>query len=150
MYNIDHIDKQLISLLRQDARLPISAIAKKIQVSRATVQNRIARLEKKNIITGYTALISSGVNEDMSLVRALMNIEIKGNFTKNVKIALLAEPSVCAIHSTNGRWDLIVELQTSSLEEFDQVLSRIRAISDISASETSILLSSQRISSQQM
>lgn len=150
MYNIDHIDKQLISLLRQDARLPISAIAKKIQVSRATVQNRIARLEKKNIITGYTALISSGVNEDISLVRALMNIEIKGNFTKNVKIALLAESSVCAIHSTNGRWDLIVELQTSSLEEFDQVLGRIRAINDISASETSILLSSQRISSQQM
>ncbi|MEW6981296.1 Lrp/AsnC family transcriptional regulator [Colwelliaceae bacterium 6471] len=150
MYNIDHIDKQLISLLRQDARLPISAIAKKIQVSRATVQNRIEKLEKKNIITGYTALISSGVNEDMSLVRALMNIEITGNFTKNVKVALLAEPSVCAIHSTNGRWDLIVELQTSSLEEFDQVLGRIRAISDISASETSILLSSQRISSQQM
>jgi len=150
MENIDNIDRPLISLLRKDARMPISALAKKIQVSRATVQNRIDRLEKRGIITGYTALVSAGTNEKMSLVRALMNIELKGSASKNVKTALLSEPSVCAIHSTNGRWDMIVELQAGSLEDFDKILGRIRDIDEISASETSILLSSHRISSQQL
>jgi DNA-binding Lrp family transcriptional regulator len=146
MIDIDNIDRQLISMLRTDARLSISYLASKIKVSRATVQNRITRLEKKGIITGYTALISPSANEKMALIRAHMSIEIKGSTTKNVKQALLAEPSVCAIHTTNGRWDMIIELQTTSLEQFDKILGRIRGINEISASETSILLTSQHIS----
>ncbi|WDD99693.1 MULTISPECIES: Lrp/AsnC family transcriptional regulator [Thalassomonas] len=150
MSDLDNIDRQLISLLRADARTSVSQLAKTIDVSRATVQNRINRLEKRGVITGYTALVSPGTNEQVSLIRALMNIELKGTSTKNIKQALMAEPSVCAIHTTNGRWDMIAELQTRSLEEFDQVLGRIRNINEVSASETSILLSSHRISSQEL
>jgi len=147
---IDNIDRQLISLLRTNARLSISLLAKKINVSRATVQNRINKLEKSGVITGYTALVSATTNEKMSIVRAHMNIEIKGSSTKNIKAALMAEPNVCAIHTTNGRWDMIIELQAESLESFDKVLGRIRDIPEISVSETSILLSSHRISSPEL
>ena len=150
MSDLDNIDRQLISLLRADARTSVSLLAKKINVSRATIQNRINRLEKRGIITGYTALVSPGTNEQVSLIRAHMSIEIKGSSTKNIKQALMAEPSVCAIHTTNGRWDMVAELQTQSLEEFDKVLGRIRNISDVSTSETSILLSTHRISSQEL
>jgi DNA-binding Lrp family transcriptional regulator len=52
-----------------------------------------------------------------------------------------------AIHSTNGRWDMVLELQTRSLEEFDRILGRIRGLKGISSSETSILLSSTRTGS---
>lgn len=147
---IDNIDRQLISLLRTNARLSISLLAKKIKVSRATVQNRISKLEKSGVITGYTALVSATTNEKMSIVRAHMNIEIKGSSTKSIKAALMAEPNVCAIHTTNGRWDMIIELQAESLESFDKVLGRIRDIPEISVSETSILLSSHRISSPEL
>ena len=53
-----------------------------------------------------------------------------------------ADKTVAAIHTTNGRWDLVLELRTQSLEAFDQALRRIRQIKGIAASETSLLLSS--------
>lgn len=144
MIELDNIDRQLLGVLRSNARESVSAIAKRLKVSRATVQNRISKLEQSGIITGYTTLVSSASSEGVALVRALMSIEIISSSTPKLRQQLLAEPSVCAIHTTNGRWDVIIELQARSLDEFDKTLARIREIPDISSSETSILLSSHR------
>jgi DNA-binding Lrp family transcriptional regulator len=51
---MDDTDRQLIALLRDDARMSVVALAKKLRVARATVQNRIARLESDGTIVGYT------------------------------------------------------------------------------------------------
>ena len=144
---LDHMDRSLIGALRKNARLTVSALAKTLGVSRATVQNRMERLERRGVITGYTALVSSGTQESISLVRALMHIELEGNVSKKVREALINEPSVSAIHTTNGRWDYVVELQSPSLEAFDRVLGRIRDLEGVAATETSILLTSQRLRS---
>ena len=149
MKYLDSIDRQLIGLLRKNARTPISHLSKELHVSRATVQNRITKLEKNAVITGYTTLLASGSNDDLALVRALMNIKLDGNVFQHIKSQLQREAAVTAIHSTNGRWDIIVELQTQSLENFDEVLSRIRSLNGIAASETSILLTSTRMGSEQ-
>ncbi|MCH8530027.1 MAG: Lrp/AsnC family transcriptional regulator [Saccharospirillum sp.] len=146
-HELDHIDRSLIGALRKNARLSVSALAKALQVSRATVQNRMERLERRGIITGYTALVSSSTQESISLVRALMHIELEGNVSKKVRETLTNEPSVSAIHTTNGRWDFVVELQSPSLEALDRVLARVRTVEGVAATETSILLTSQRISS---
>ncbi|UTV30678.1 Lrp/AsnC family transcriptional regulator [Photobacterium atrarenae] len=148
MDSIDHIDRQLIGHLRMNARQPVAWLAKAVGVSRATIQNRMSRLEKRGIINGYTALVSSGANEQLAMVRALMSIDLEGDASRKVRTELMSEPCVCAIHSTNGRWDMVLELQARSLEEFDGVLGRIREINGISTSETSILLSSHRIGNQ--
>ncbi|MBB1487576.1 Lrp/AsnC family transcriptional regulator [Oceanospirillum sediminis] len=150
MSNLDHIDRQLIGLLRSDARMPVAALAKAIGTSRATVQNRLNRMEKQGVITGYTVLLSSETDESLSLVRALMSLSIEGNCSIKIREQLMKEPGVRAFHSTNGKWDLVVELQTSSLEAFDKVLGRIRRIEGISGSETSILLSSTRMGTAQI
>lgn len=147
MTELDNIDRQIIGILRTDARTSVSNIAQQIKVSRATIQNRIDKLEKFGVITGYTALISAAGNQNLASVRALMNIELVSANTDKVKNLLLTEPSVCAIHTTNGRWDMVVELQATSLESFDKILGRIRAIPDITSSETNILLSSTRTKS---
>ncbi len=147
MTELDNIDRQIIGILRTDARTSVSNIAQQIKVSRATIQNRIDKLEKSGVITGYTALISAAGNQNLASVRALMNIELVSVNTDKVKNLLLTEPSVCAIHTTNGRWDMVVELQATSLESFDKILGRIRAIPDITSSETNILLSSTRTKS---
>lgn len=147
MSTLDNIDRQLISLLRTDARIPVSTLAQKIKVSRATIQNRMSKLENNGVITGYTALVSSSTNQNISLIRAHMSIELKGITTKKIKLALKTEPCICAIHTTNGHWDMIIELQTDSLEELDKILGRVRSIPEISSSETSILLTSERIRS---
>jgi DNA-binding Lrp family transcriptional regulator len=51
---------------------------------------------------------------------------------------------VTVVHTTNGRWDLVAELETASLEEFSWALDAIRAIQGIATTETSLLLKSHR------
>ena len=51
---MDDLDRELLGLLRDDARLPIATLAKKLRVARATVQNRLAKLESEGTVQGYT------------------------------------------------------------------------------------------------
>ena len=48
------------------------------------------------------------------------------------------------MHSTNGRWDVIAEIGTKSLEDFDHTLAKIRRIEGITSSETSLLLATRK------
>lgn len=141
---IDNIDQALISLLRQNARESVATLAGKLGVSRGTVTNRMDRLEREGLIVGYSVRLRPDVQPDV--LRAWMSIEITGNDTRRVMASLLGEPGVAALHSTNGRWDVLAELQVASLEALSQVLERIRLIKGISNSETSIHLESFRVS----
>lgn len=139
---MDNTDRELLSLLRTDARMTVAAMAKAVGVSRGTVQNRIARLEAEGIVLGYTVRLKNSA-EDQS-VRALMTVAVEGNRTDEVLKALRGDPAVCALHTTNGRWDIVAELRTDSLEAVDRVLGRIRLIDGISNTETSLLLSTHK------
>jgi DNA-binding Lrp family transcriptional regulator len=140
---MDDIDRQLIALLRDDARIPVATLAKQLKVSRGTVQNRLARLETDGTIVGYTVRLKPQVDEHR--IRALMTVAVEGNRTEAVLKALRGEPAVGALHSTNGRWDFVVELRADSLEAFDRVLGRIRLIEGTSNTETSLLLSTHKV-----
>jgi DNA-binding Lrp family transcriptional regulator len=78
-------------------------------------------------------------------IRALMTVVVEGNRTEAVIKALRGEPAVSALHTTNGRWDIVAELRADSLEEFDRVLARIRLLEGISSTETSLLLSTRKL-----
>ena len=141
---IEKTDQALISMLRQNARESVATLASKLGVSRGTVTNRMERLERDGLIVGYSVRLRPDVHPDV--LRSFMSIEIVGNDTRRVMASLLGEPGVAALHSTNGRWDLLAELQVASLEELSRVLERIRLIKGISNSETSIHLESFRVS----
>ncbi len=141
---IDSIDHALISLLRQNARESVATLASKLGVSRGTVTNRMDKLERDGVVVGYTVRLRPDVQTEV--LRAWMSVEIVGNDTRRVMASLLGEPGVAALHSTNGRWDLLAELQVASLEELSRVLERIRLIKGISNTETSIHLESFRVS----
>lgn len=140
---MDDVDRQLIGLLRDNARTSVASLAKKLRVARGTVQNRLARLEADGTIVGYTVRLRPQVAEQG--IRALMTVAVEGNRTESVLRALRGDPAVTALHSTNGRWDFVVELRADSLEAFDRVLGRIRLLEGISNTETSILLSTHKI-----
>jgi DNA-binding Lrp family transcriptional regulator len=139
---MDDTDRQLIALLRDDARMPVVALAKQLRVARATVQNRIARLEREGMIVGYTVRLRP--EAEAHRIRAIMGIEIEGHHGEEVRRVLRGHPNVVALHTTNGRWDLMAELRADTLEAFDKVLGAIRAIPGIAATETSILLSTYK------
>ena len=140
---MDDTDRQLIALLRDNARMPVVALAKKLRVARATVQNRIAKLESDGTIVGYTVRLRP--DAEGHRIRAIMSIEIEGHHGDEVRRVLRGHPNVVALHTTNGRWDLMAELRADTLEAFDKVLNAIRAIPSISNTETSILLSTHKL-----
>ena len=139
---MDNTDHALIALLRQNARESLATLASKLGVSRGTVTNRMERLQRDGQIVGYTVRLRP--DAEPHVLRAWMSIAIEGNDTRRVMASLLGDPGVATLHSTNGRWDLLAELQVASLEELSRVLERIRLIKGISNSETSIHLETFR------
>ena len=137
---MDEKDHRLLTLLRENARLPVSTLADVLGVSRGTVQNRIDSMIARGTILGFTVRVRP--DAEPARVRAVMMVEVEGERTDPIIKALRGLPEIAAIHTTNGRWDLVLELQTEGLEDFDQALRRIRQIKGIAASETSLLLSS--------
>ncbi|MGH8200092.1 MAG: Lrp/AsnC family transcriptional regulator [Steroidobacteraceae bacterium] len=140
---MDDLDHRLLALLRGDARASVASLAKKLDVARGTVQNRMARLEADGTIAGYTVRLKPGIEEQQ--IRALMTIAVEGNQVDGVVKALRGEPSVASLHSTNGRWDLVAELHTDTLASFDRVLAMISRIPGVSSSETSLLLTTFKL-----
>lgn len=135
---LDDVDSRLVALLRNDARQTAIELARRLGVSRATVQNRIERLVRDRVILGFTLRLDPG--SERQVVRALTSIEIRSGDIRQVVAALRGIPEALAIYSTNGRWDVVVELVTEDLAQLDTVLGRIRDIVGVSHSETSILL----------
>ena len=139
---LDDTDRQLIALLRQDARMSVATLASKLGVSRGTVTNRLRRLEDEQVIVGYTIRLKP--DAEPNRIRAWMGVLVEGNQTKAVTASLLGEPGVESLHDTNGRWDLLAELRAESMGELSQVLERIRLIKGIANTETNILLATFR------
>ena len=141
-YLFDAIDKELVAILKSDARAPVAKLAKILGVSRGTVQNRLDRLVSSGAILGFTIRAHEQIETDA--IKAVMMIEVVGKSTTQVIQKLRGIPQLLKMHTTNGAWDLVAEIQTSNLQEFDLVLREVRAIDGVLNSETSILLSSVR------
>jgi DNA-binding Lrp family transcriptional regulator len=140
---MDALDRSLIALLRADSRKPAAALAEALKVSRGTIQNRIDRLVREGVIQGFT--VKTRPDVDANRVRAVMTIAIEGERSGAVVRALRGLPEVAAIHTTNGRWDLVADLDVATLADFSASLDRIRQIEGIASTETSILLATQKL-----
>jgi DNA-binding Lrp family transcriptional regulator len=139
---MDALDQRLVTLLRHDGRRSISDLAGDLGVSRATVRARMERLERRGDVLGYTVILRADALEQR--VRGITMIEVEGHAADRVVRALGGFPEISAIHTTNGRWDLVVELNTDTLTRFDAVLRKLRLVQGITASETSLLLATPR------
>jgi len=139
---LDDLENRIIAALRHDARMPLSDLAHVLNTSRTTLRARIARLQERGEIVGFTVLTRADVMRDP--VRGLMMIGIEGRGADRIKRQLAGMAELRAVHSTNGRWDLIVEIGSATLVEFDEVLNRIRKLDGVVSSETNLLLSTQK------
>ena len=139
---IDQTDNELIALLRKNARMTVADLAHKLGVSRGTVTNRIRKLEDQQVIVGYTVRLRP--DAEPNRIRAWMGVLVEGNQTRRVIASLLGEPGVAALHDTNGRWDLLAELEAGSMQELSEVLERVRLVTGIRSTETSIHLQTYR------
>lgn len=137
---LDALDRRLVAVLRDDGRAPISRLAKDLQISRGTVQNRLDRLIESGVIRGFAARLRHDIDD--GAVRALMMIEMSGKSTAAVIKPLRGIPEIRAVHTTTGKWGVIAEIRTNTLTELDLVLTAVRMIDGVLNTETSILLTS--------
>ena len=141
-FEMDKKDHGLISALRENARVSLSDLAHRLGVSRTTVRSRIERLQQRGDILGFTVVLKDDATHDP--VRGIMMIGIEGRGTDRIVRQLTGLPELRAVHSTNGRWDVIAEIGTNSLEDFDSTLAKIRRMDGVTSSETSLLLSTRK------
>ena len=135
------IDQGIIDLLKKDARMTVTKLATELGVSRITIDNHIKALEQNRIITGYTVCL--GKEDFNQRVSGWVMIVASANGEEAVIIQLRKMREIVKIFTTNGRWDLAVEIETQSLVEFDQALSKLRQVKGIEETQTSLLLSAR-------
>ena len=139
---MDKMDGDLVAALKRNGRASLSELAAELGVTRSTVRVRLDRLVQGGEIAGFTVLTRSDVRPDA--VRGLMMLAIAGRGAEKTMKQLQRMPQVQAVHSTNGTWDLIAEIGTETLEQFDEILFAIRRLDGVTRSETNLLLSTRR------
>jgi DNA-binding Lrp family transcriptional regulator len=134
-------DQELVSLLRLNAREPVSALARKLGLSRTTVQDRLRRLEQTGIIAGYQVRLSETIEQGG--IRAFVTVEVEPKRTNEVSRALLKMPQVEALYSVSGKYDLIGLVRTSSAQDMDKLLDGVGVIPGVTGTESAVILSTK-------
>lgn len=137
---IDEIDRKLLHLLRENARRPVSDLARRLALARTTVQARIERLENAGIITGYT-LQSSPVTRPPLQATVLISIEPRAG--PAVLGRLRSLPGVQVVHTTSGRFDLLAQVTAHSTTELDETIDHIVEARGVNSSESLIHLATK-------
>ncbi len=138
---MDDLDAKLIALLRENARESVATLARQLGVSRGTVQNRIDKLVEQRVLLGFT--VATAPEAAAHRIRAVTTIRTEGDADVVLR-TLRGYPAVRALHTTNGRWDIVAELATDTLQQFDDVLRQIGKVKGVANSETSLLLGTHK------
>ena len=138
---ISPADELLLSILREDARAATADIARRLGLSRTTVQNRITRLEQSGVIRGYTVRVEDEL--ERSRIRAHIMITLRPKQMTAVVKALQAMHEVRVLYSVSGGHDLIALAVTANVGEMDVLTDRIGAIDWVERTNSSIILSTK-------
>lgn len=121
---MDEIDKKLVSLLQQNARMPLKNLAEQVYLSSPAVSARIERLEKEHIIDSYEAKINQA-----SLgyhITAFINLEIvpaqKAEFYPFVKNC----PNVLECNCVTGNFSMLLKVAFKNTVELDVFIGRLQ------------------------
>ncbi len=138
---LDPLDRQLIDLLRVNARLPIVKLAKALGCARSTAQLRLKALEDAGVITGYTVGVK--VARSSASIHAMVLISIESKSEPTVVHALSKRHEIVKLYSVSGRYDLCAMVSTESTQELDGVIDKIRVIKGVVDTFSTILLSTK-------
>ena len=135
----DSIDDRLIALLTENSRQSISELARKLAVSRATVNEHIQRLEHQGIISGFT--IRLGQHYARQQVGAYMMISLAANKSQSIVRQLHKIDALKRLSTISGQYDLIAYISTDSTESLDSIIDDIALLDGVQHTLSHIVLS---------
>jgi len=141
MIQITAKDEELIALLRMDAREPVASLARKLGLSRTTVQDRLRRLEDSGVIAGYSLKLSQDI--DGGGMRAFVTLSVEPRRQVDVARTLSKFPQIETLHTVSGKFDLVARVKTATSEDMDRLIDAIGVIPGITRIETAVILSTK-------
>jgi DNA-binding Lrp family transcriptional regulator len=134
-------DEELVNMLRVNAREPVAALARKLGVSRTTVQDRLKRLEEQGVIAGYTLKLAK--DQSAKGIAALVTISVEPRRQIEVAKILAKFTQIETLHTVSGKIDLIAMVRTATSEDMDKLIDQIGVISGVTEIETAVILSTK-------
>ena len=138
---LDPTDIALLALLRDDARAPTAELARRLKLSRTTVQSRMERLQRRRVIAGYTVVVPDELEADLARAHVLITLAPKRSGA--IEIALRKIPEVRVLHSVSGPFDLIAVVAAASIGELDALIDRIGGLDGVERTTSAIVLSTR-------
>ena len=135
---ISQQEEKLLLLLRENARASVSDLARALNLSRTTVQNRITKLERQGVIKGYS--LEYGAEYQAQLINAHVLIKINQPLTNTINSALEKLASVAELHAISGEYDLIAVLKSETLSQLNQTLDYIAELEGVERTNSSVIL----------
>lgn len=135
---IDEIDRQLLDLLRHDARVPVSELARAVNLSSAPVSRRLDRLEREGVIKGYVTVIDDHAAGDLY---AFTEIRLTGETETGVLEQVLREmDEVQNFFTVAGDPDVLVRLRVRDVDHLQRVVNTIRRTGKATGTKTLIVM----------
>ncbi|WP_404425421.1 Lrp/AsnC family transcriptional regulator [Thalassospira australica] len=135
---MDDLDRRLLAELRINARASVPKLAQLLGVAAGTVKTRMDRLINQGVIAGFTVRLRDDASD--GTIRGVMMIELSGKNVKTLVASLRKNLGFAALHTTNGEWDLIAEIQVPALSDFHQVVTTVRTMEGIAKTESYLFL----------
>ena len=133
---MDHIDRQIVSILQKNARTPLKVIAEKAYLSSPAVSARIERLEKAGIIKGYSAQVN--VERLGYHIMAFINLEVQPKQKNQFYPFIESCPNVLECNCVTGQFSMLIKVAFQSTVELDQFIGRLQ---DYGRTSTQIVFS---------
>ncbi|SMO82838.1 Lrp/AsnC family transcriptional regulator [Halorubrum cibi] len=136
---LDDTDRAILRILQEDARTPFSEIARRIDMSSATVHDRVGRMEDAGVIEGYHASVNAkAVGYGVS---ALVGLRVEQGRKEDALERLREIDGVREIHLTTGEWDVILRVVAEDTDRLRELMfGRIANMDGFSRSQTMIVL----------
>ena len=125
-HDLDRTDRRILDALQRDGRLPMTELAQQVGLSTSPVIERVRRLERAGVITGYHARIDPARLGRPLLVFVELTLSAKsGELFEKLRDELLHEPRVLECHLVSGRFDYLVKARLAGMGEYRELLAQI-------------------------
>ncbi len=137
---MDETDREIVALLRENARRSYLDIGKRVHLSAPAVKRRVDRLEQDGIVLGYTAVVNPRVFGWHA--EAFVDLYCDGKMPgEAIKAAVEREPGVVSAHTVAGEASALLHVMAQDTKDLESVLERIRGFDGVTRTVTEVVLS---------
>ncbi len=136
---LSDLDRRLLALLKANARASVTSLASGLGVSRSTVQDRMARLERRGVITRYT--IETTAEGDTESFRAQVFISLSPKHDKAFEKSAQRINGVRSLLTVSGEYDYIIQVVSDSSERLEASIDAVRNLEGVERTNSLFVLS---------